>query len=41
MRDCRLSLKLQLFKGKLFDAFKRQKKQNNKAKTEDEWDEEP
>ena len=40
LRDTHLSLKLQLFKGRLFDAFKKEKAQH-KAKSEDGWDEEP
>ena len=40
MRDTHLSLKLQLFIGRLFDAFKKKKKQN-KAKLEEDSDEEP
>ena len=39
MRDTHLSLKLQLFKGRLFDAFKREKAEL-KAKSEDDSDEE-
>ena len=40
MRDIHLSLKLQLFKGRLFDAFKKGKAEN-KAKLEEGSDEEP
>ena len=40
LRDTHLSLKLQLFKGRLFDAFKKEKAQH-KAKSEDGLDEEP
>ena len=40
MRDTHLSLKLQLFKGILFDAFKKEKAEY-KAKSEDDSDEEP
>ena len=40
MRDTHLSLKLQLFKGRLFDAFKKEKAEH-KPKTEDDSDEEP
>ena len=40
MRDTQLSLKLQLFKGRLFDAFKDEKAEH-KAKSEDDSDEEP
>ena len=39
MRDTHLSFKLQLFKGRLFDAFKREKAEH-KAKSEDDSDEE-
>ena len=37
MRDIHLSLKLQLFKGRLFDAFKKEKEEH-KAKFEDDSD---
>ena len=40
MRDTHLSLKLQLFKGTLFDAFKKEKAEH-KAKSEEDSDEEP
>ena len=40
MRDTHLSLNLQLFKGQLFDAFKKEKWEN-KAKLEDAAEEEP
>ena len=40
MRDTHLSLKLQLFKGRLFDAFKKEKAEH-KAKLEEDSDEEP
>ena len=40
MRDTHLSLKLQLFRGKLFDAFKKEKAEY-KAKLENDSDEEP
>ena len=40
MRDIYLSLKLQLFKGRLFDAFKIEKA-NHKAKSEVDSHEEP
>ena len=40
MRDTHLSLKLQLFKGRLFDAFKKEKAEH-KAKSEEDSDEEP
>ena len=40
MRDTQLSLKLQLFKGRLFDVFKDEKAEH-KAKSEDDSDEEP
>ena len=40
MRDTYLSLKLQLFKGRLFDAFKKEKAEH-KAKSEEDSDEEP
>ena len=40
MRDIYLSLKLQLFKGRLFDAFKIEK-EKHKAKSEVDSDEEP
>ena len=40
MRDTHLSFKLQFFKGRLFDAFKREKAEH-KAKSEDDSDEEP
>ena len=40
MRDTHLSLKLQLFKGRLFDAFKKEKAER-KAKSEEDSDEEP
>ena len=40
MRDTHLSLKLQLFKGRLFDAFKKEKAEY-KAKSEQDSDEEP
>ena len=39
MRDTHLSLKLQLFKGRLFGAFKKEKAEN-KAKSEEGLDEE-
>ena len=39
MRDTHLSLKLQLFKGRLFDAFKKEKAEH-KAKSEEDSDEE-
>ena len=32
MRDTHLSLKLQLFKGRLFDAFKKEKAEQNRRK---------
>ena len=37
MRDTHLSLKLQLFKGRLFDAFKKEKAEH-KAKSEEDSD---
>ena len=37
MRNTRLSLKLQLFKGRLFDVFKKEKAEQ-KAKSEDDSD---
>ena len=40
MRDTHLSFKLQLFKGRLFDAFKKEKTEHN-AKSEDDSDEKP
>ena len=40
MRDTHLRLKLQLFKGRLFDAFKKEKAEHN-AKSEEDSDEEP
>ena len=40
MCDIQLSLKLQLFKRRLFDAFKRDKAEH-KAKSDDDSDEEP
>ena len=40
MRDTHLSLNLQLFKGRLFGAFKNEKFENN-AKSENETEEEP
>ena len=40
MRGTQLSLKLQLFKGRLFDAFENQKSEPE-AKSKDESDEEP
>ena len=40
MRDTHLSLKLQLFKGRLFDAFKKEKAKHE-AKSEENLDEEP
>ena len=40
LRDTHLSLKLQLFKGRLFDAFKKEKAEH-KAKSEEDSDEEP
>ena len=40
MRDTHLSLKLQLFKGRLFEAFKKEKAEY-KAKSEKDSDEEP
>ena len=40
MRDTHLFLKLQLFKGRLFDAFKKEKAEH-KAKSEDDSDDEP
>ena len=40
MRDTHLSLKLQLFKGRLFDAFKKEKAEH-KAKSEEDSEEEP
>ena len=40
MRDSHLSLKLQLFKGRLFDAFKKEKSEPE-AKSEDDSEEEP
>ena len=40
MRETHLSLKLQLFKGRLFDAFKKEKAEH-KAKSADDSDEEP
>ena len=40
MRDTQFSLKLLLFKGSLFDAFKREKAEH-KTKSEDDSDEEP
>ena len=40
MRDTHLSLKLQLFKGRLFDAFKKERAEH-KAKSEEDSDEEP
>ena len=39
-RDTHLSLKLQLFKGRLFDAFKKEKAEH-KANSEEDLDEEP
>ena len=40
MRDTHLNLKLQLFRGRLFDAFKNEKSEN-KANSKDDSDEEP
>ena len=40
MRDTHLSLKLQLFKGRLFDVFKKEKAKHE-AKSEEDLDEEP
>ena len=40
MRDTHLSLKLQLFKGRLFDAFKKEKSEH-KGTSEENSDEEP
>ena len=40
MRATHLSLKLQLFKGRLFEAFKKEKAEH-KAKSEEDSDEEP
>ena len=40
MRDTHLSLKLQLFKERLFDPFRKEKAEQ-KAKSEDDSDEEP
>ena len=40
MRDTHLSLKFQLFKGRMFDAFKKEKAEH-KAKSEEDSDEEP
>ena len=40
MRDTHLILKLRLFKGRLFDAFKKEKAEH-KAKSEEDSDEEP
>ena len=40
MRDTHLSLKLQLFKGRLFDAFKKEKAEQE-AKSDEDSDEEP
>ena len=40
IRETHLSLKLQLFKGILFDAFKKEEAEN-KAKSEDDSDEDP
>ena len=40
MCDIQLSLKLQLFERRLFDAFKRDKAEH-KAKSDDDSDEEP
>ena len=40
MRDTHLSLILQLFKGRLFDAFKKEKAEHQ-AKSEDDSNEEP
>ena len=40
MRDAHLSLKLQFFKGRLFDALKREKSKP-KAKSENDSDGEP
>ena len=40
MHDTHLSLKLQLIKGRLFDAFKKEKAEH-KAKSEEDSDEEP
>ena len=40
MRDTHFSLKLQLFKGRLFEAFKKEKAEH-KAKSEEDSDEEP
>ena len=40
MRDTHRSLRLQLFMGRLFDAFKREEEEH-KAKSEDDSDEEP
>ena len=40
MRDTHLSLELQLFKGRLFDAFEKEKAEH-KAKSEEDSDEEP
>ena len=40
MCDSHLSLKLQLFKGRMFDAFKKEKTEH-KAKSEEDSDEEP
>ena len=40
MSDTHLSLKFQLFKGRMFDAFKKEKVEH-KAKSEEDSDEEP
>ena len=40
MHDTHLSLKLQLFKERLFEAFKKEKAEH-KAKSEEDYDEEP
>ena len=40
MRDTHLSLKLQLFKGRLFEAFKKEKAEH-KAKSKEDLDEDP
>ena len=40
LRDTHLSIKLQFFKGRLFDAFKNEKAEH-KAKSEEDADEEP
>ena len=40
IRETHLSLKLQLFKGSLFDAFKKEEAEY-KAKSEDDSDEDP